>query len=103
MRDQHDIDTAQCSPRCIQNLAMTRIVVDIQHADAGSRAAGGEVGRNCFQAWGLAAEQVDGRTACGVASGGCFGNGRGGSDNKDALHVYSVTRRQKPEEKRGSR
>ncbi len=82
---------------------MMRIVVDIHHADAASCAAGREVGRNCVKARGLAPEQVDGRTACGVASGGCFGDGRGGPDNKDALHVYSVTRRQKPEEKRGSR
>ncbi len=103
MRDQDHVHAAERRPCRVERFAMVRAVVDVEHAGAALGAAHGQVGRDRVQARGLAAEQVDRRAACGVSSGSGFGDGRRGTDDEDALHVYSVTRRQKPEEKRGSR
>ncbi len=61
-----------------------------------------QVGGNGVQLACTAAHQVERGGTSGVQARNRFGDGRGRADDQDLLHGYSITRRQKPDENRGS-
>ncbi|MNT55835.1 hypothetical protein D3C72_1931040 [compost metagenome] len=103
MRHQHHVRRAQHLPGMGEHAGMGVQVVDVQGVLADLRSpAHAQVGADRGQALPVACHQAERRAAGRIAPRDRFGDGGGGADDEDLLHAYSVTRRQKPDEKRGS-
>ncbi len=105
MRDQRDVEAAKFALGGLDDGRVRGEVSDVEcRRRRACGAADAEIGRYRLQAFGVACDEEQRVAALRVLSGDRFGDRRRGPDDEDLLHrvSYAVTRRQKPEEKRGS-
>ena len=105
MCDQRYVEAAQFALGCLDDGRVRGEVGDVECRRRGAcGAADGEIVGYRLQPFSVACDEEQRVAALRVFSRDRFGDGGRGADDEDLLHrvSYCVTRRQKPEEKRGS-
>jgi hypothetical protein len=101
--DQDHVDAAQRLLGRFHHPFVGREVVDVHGVDMDAfGAAHAQVVGDGLQAVRVAADQHQAGGAPGITACHVFRNGGGGTDDQDALHLHSMSRRHRPEEKAGS-
>jgi hypothetical protein len=103
MRDQRDVDAAEVALGLLDHGVVRREIRDIERCAVGARSAADvEIGDDGAQVLGVARNQKQRVAARGEDARGRFGNRRCRTDDQDLAHHVSMTRRQNPDENRGS-